>query len=43
MVLGSARQKGVVFRSIAGNMKAKTAIGKMLIGVAVRDCFPKEL
>ena len=43
VVLGSARQKGVVFRSIAGNMKAKTTIVKMLRGVAVRDYFPKEL
>ena len=43
VVLGSARQKGVVFRSIAGNMKAKTTIVKMLRGVAVRDCLPKEL
>ena len=43
VVLGSARQKGVIFRAIAGHIKAKTAIGKALGGVAFRDCFPKEL
>ena len=32
-----------VFRAIAGNMRAKTAIGKALKGLAIRDCFPKEL
>ena len=43
VVLGSARQKGVIFRAIAGHIKAKTAIGRALGGVAFRDCFPKEL
>ena len=43
VVLGSPRQKGVIFRTIAGNMRAETAIGKALKGVAIRDCFPKEL
>ena len=43
VVLGSPRQKGVIFRAVAGNMKAKTAIGNALKGVAIRDCFPKEL
>ncbi len=42
VVLGSPRQKGVIFKSIAGHMRAKTAIGKALKGVAIRDCFPKE-
>lgn len=43
VVLGSMRQKNVVFRTIAGHMRAKTAIGTMLRGVAIRDCFPKDL
>ena len=43
VVLGSPRQKGVIFKSIAGHMRAETAIGKALKGVAIRDCFPKEL
>ena len=43
VVLGSPRQKGVIFKSIAGHMKAKTAIGNAFKGVAIRDCFPKEL
>ena len=42
VVLGSARQKGIIFRTIAGNMRAKTSIGKRLGGVSIRDCFPKE-
>ena len=33
----------MIFRAIAGHIKAKTAIGKALGGVAFRDCFPKEL
>ena len=36
VVLGSPRQKGVILRTIAGNMRAKTAIGKALKGVAIR-------
>ena len=43
VILGSPRQKGVIFKSIACHMKAKTAIGNAFKGVAIRDCFPKEL
>ena len=37
-----SRQKGVIFCLIAGNMMAKTAIGMIFRGVALRDCFSKE-
>ena len=37
VVLGLPRQKGVIFRVIAGNMKAKTAIGNALKVVEIRD------
>ena len=43
IVLGYPHQKGVIFNSIAGHMKAKTVIGNAFKGVAIRDCFPKEL
>ena len=43
LVLGSPREKGVIFRTIAGNMRGKTAVGNALKGMAIRDCFPKEL
>ena len=41
VVLGSHREKGVIFRTTAGNMRAKTAIGNALKGVASpRGSFP---
>jgi len=42
VVLGSKHQKGVVYRTIAGHMRGRTAFGQMLKTVSVRDAFPKE-
>ena len=42
VVLGSRHQKGVVYRTVAGHMRAKTAFGEMLQTVSVRDAFPKD-
>ena len=37
VVLGSARQNGIIFRTIAGNMRAKTSIGKSSVNGKVSD------
>ncbi len=42
IVLGSPRQKGVLYRMIAQHMINKTARGGNMRRVAFRDCFPRE-
>ena len=43
VVLGSNRQKSVVYRTIAGHVKHKTTIGQAIQQVTLRDVFPKHL
>jgi len=43
VVLGSNRQKGVIYKTVAGHMRHKTSIGKALQDISLRDVFPKDL
>ncbi len=43
VVLGSSRQKSVVYRTIAAHVRNKTPIGQVIQQVSLRDVFPKHL
>ncbi len=42
IVLGSSRQKAVVYKTIIAHIRKQTAIGKAISRVSLRDVFPKE-
>ncbi len=43
VVLGSSRQKSVVYRTIAAHVRNKTPMGQVIQQVSLRDVFPKHL
>ncbi len=42
IVLGSSRQKAVVYKTIIAHIRKQTNIGKAINRVSLRDVFPKE-
>ncbi len=43
VVLGSSRQKAVVYKTIIAHIRRQPAIGKAISRVSMRDVFPKEM
>ena len=43
VVLGSSRQKSVVYRTIAAHVRNRTPIGQVIQQVSLREVFPKNL